>query len=303
MTFTTVRPLANRLEDFTAGRLRGFCLNHNTQYVEKDFIDAKANGANVLRVPLHWKGDTQPDLTAVRQALDMGAKYEMRVIVVLCPLGPDYWADPAAQQGLVSVWTWIALQIRNYPALQAYDIVNEPVGKRNDREMKTAWLAIAQVISTALRAADPKTPIMIEPCWWGQAGSFWQTLPVKINGLVYSFHWYEPGAYTHQGLNGYTAPTPLPTEDWSGKMIEAVKFAKLYNVPMFVGEFSVVNGAPNAVEWIKHALELFKTYGWGWTYHVWRGWSGWDSEIAPGTTVRASTAPIITELRKSMQQS
>ena len=299
MTFTTVRPLRSRMDDFASGRLRGFCLANDATYVEQDFIDMRATGANVVRVPLHL-GEAAPDLTRVRQVLAWGAAHEVRVIVVMCPL-LDYWRDPAAQQAIVAAWVSVAREIKAAPALQAYDIVNEPVNGANySLETKTHWLSIAQVIATALRAADARTPIMVEPCWWGLPSSFWQTLPVKVSGLVYSFHFYEPQAYTHQGVGGRPAGVPMPADSMAADMIEARRFADLHGVPMFVGEFSCVRRAPGAAQWVASAVEAFAAQGWGWTYHVWRGWEGWDAELGPAGARELDT-PILRTLRLGME--
>jgi hypothetical protein len=233
--------------------------------------------------------------------------YRFRVIVVMCPIEKDYWTDPKIQQGLVAAWQWVAQQLKFFPALQAYDILNEPVGNRYDLEQKTHWLSIAQVICTALRAADSRTPIMVEPCWWGLPGSFWQTKPVKVTGLVYSFHFYEPHAYTHQGLDGRVAPVELPPDSGIDDVLEARTFAALHSVPMFVGEFAALRWAPESEEYLRRAVLLFKSQQWGWTYHCWRAWEGWDAEIPSSVPAwsgssqdRRSDSPSISLLKWSM---
>ena len=291
MTFTTVRPLRSRMADFQAGRLRGFCLANDAEYSEQDFVDMRSTGANVVRVPLHLT-DSPPDLARVRQVLAWGARHDVRVIVVMCPL-LNYWRDPVAQQALVSAWVNVACVFKSSPALQAYDIVNEPVnGADYSLATKTHWLSIAQVIATALRAADARTPIMVEPAWWGLPSSLWQTLPIKVTGLVYSFHFYEPQAYTHQGVGGRPEGVPLPANTMLADMIDAKRFADLHSVPMFVGEFSCVRRAPGAAEWVAAAVSAFSAQGWGWTYHVWRGWEGWDAEMGSFNTRETSTLTL-----------
>ena len=308
MSLTQVRDQAIRLAEFATGTLRGFALAHGIAYTEKDITDLRATGANVVRIPLHWTGGLRPDLAEVKRLLVLCARYDIRAIVVMCPISLDYWSDPQVQQDLVSVWQWTAGQLRMYPALQAYDIINEPVGTQYNIQQKTQWMSIAQVLVTALRAADTKTPIMVEPCWWGLPSSFWQTLPVKVSGLVYSFHFYEPHEYTHQTLDGNPTPIPLPPDTVFSDVLEAHNFAALHRVPMFIGEFSVIRWAPGRETWIQRAIDLFVSQGWGWTYHVWRDWEGWDCEI-PSTVPawsgtaqdRSSTSPVLLALKQKMK--
>jgi hypothetical protein len=75
------------------------------------------------------------------------------------------------------------------------------------------------------------------------------------------------------------------------------RFGKRYDVPIFVGEFSCVKWAPNksAESYIADSLEFFESYGWSWSYHEYRRWYGWDSEMQSGaktTMPRSVDAPI-----------
>ena len=326
-TGTTGLVNAAKMQDFISGRLRGFALTalpDASSYVAQDFIDLVANGANVVRVPiiLNRSGAayTYPtaDIAYVKQVLDYGVAYGFTVIVTLMPLpGGDtseWWTNESLLASIISTWVAIAAEIKNYPALQAYDILNEPVGNTYDMDRKTLWTSIAQMIVTPLRAEDNATPIMVEPVWWALPTSFWQSSPVVVSGLVYSFHFYEPQIITHQGLPGYALGTAYPnathTKTWLYDiMLEARSFAATFGVPMFVGEFSCIRWAPagTALQWLTDAIDLFAAQGWGWTYHAWRGYDGWDSEIAQSvpqdTGVPADRSPssaTITLLRNAM---
>lgn len=270
-------------------------MDQTKTYTAQDFADLAATGANVVRWPIHLTRDPAAprylpaNLAPTIDVLNRCAPLGVRVILVLCPVpvGPssEWWANPDLQQDIVSQWVTIAKAVQRHPALQAYDIINEPVGapvlpgNGTGVNHKTWWLSIAQVICTALRAADTQTPIMVEPSQWGLPDQFWLTNAVKVTGLVASFHWYEPQPYTHQGLNGLPAPVALPATNLTEKLLEARKFAARYGVPVFVGEFNAVRWAPGADVWLDRAVKLFAAEKWGWCVHVWRGWEGWDVEI------------------------
>lgn len=65
------------------------------------------------------------------------------------------------------------------------------------------------------------------------------------------------------------------------KVLEsALRFQQTYNVPIYIGEFSAIRWAPDqsAYRYLKDAIELFEEYGWDWSYHAYREWSGWSVE-------------------------
>jgi hypothetical protein len=99
--------------------------------------------------------------------------------------------------------------------------------------------------------------------------------------MVYSFHFYEPHEYTHQGIGSYPTPVPLPADDNLNVIHDAKDFVRNNNVAMFVGEIGIVRWAPGAIEWQRRALKLFADEKIGFTYHCWRCWQGMDPEINP----------------------
>lgn len=305
---TTVRRLTTRIGEFAAGTLRGFALDQTKVYTAQDFADLAATGANVVRLPIHLTRDPAAssylpaNLAPAVDVLTRCAPLGIRVILVLVPVpvgnASEWWSNPDLQQDIVAQWVTIARTVKAYPALQAYDLINEPVGApvlagdAKNKNAKTWWLSISQVLCDAIRRVDTQTPIMIEPTVWGQPGQFWLSNAVKTTGLVASFHWYEPGPYTHQGINGYPMGAALPQTDLTEKMLEARKFAARYGIPMFVGEFNAVRWAPESHVWLERAIKLFAAEKWGWAAHVWRGWEGWDVEI-PSTVAPFTGAPAM----------
>ena len=296
--------LQQRMQPFHDGTLRGFALaelpaNGREVYSESDFEDLAATGANVVRVPIllkKCKGCERyelpdGDIRYAERVLLRGERLGFRVVVVLLatPWGneSDYWNSDSLKADIVKQWGQVALRLKGYAALQAYDLINEPVVPGASRESGLLqWHALASRIARELRAADPDTPLMLEPVPWALPGSFWQAQPLAMAGVVYSFHLYAPHEFTHQGLPGYAEPRAYPGAGWdkarlAQEMLEARKFAHAHQVPMFVGEFSCVRWAPegSCPRYLVDALSLFETQGWGWAYHCWRCYQGWDAEL------------------------
>ncbi|MDP3824277.1 MAG: hypothetical protein Q8R33_22625, partial [Burkholderiales bacterium] len=144
-------------------------------------------------------------------------------------------------------------------------------------------------------------------------------LTLDLPGLVYSFHFYEPHEFTHQGLPGQPAALVYPGQGWdkarlSQAMGEARKFAAKHRAPMYVGEFSCVRWAPggSCPRYLADAVSLFETEAWSWTYHCWRCYQGWDSEVPQHIPQaqragylpahRRADSPSLLLLRKAMER-
>ena len=62
-------------------------------------------------------------------------------------------------------------------------------------------------------------------------------------------------------------------------------FSKKNNVPILIGEFSVIAWAPieSSKAWLTDAIYAFEKYNFSWCYHAFREWQGWSLEHAEGT--------------------
>jgi hypothetical protein len=57
-----------------------------------------------------------------------------------------------------------------------------------------------------------------------------------------------------------------------------IDFQHRYNVPIYVGEFGCIRWAPHRLEYISEVLAVLQAQGWGWSYHAWGEWDGWDAQ-------------------------
>jgi len=296
--------LDQRMQLFRDGALHGFALaelpdSGGEVYTETDFKDLAATGANVARVAIQLRKCSgcdrydvpEADIRYVERVLARGEQYGFRVVVTLLatPWGnqSDYWDSDSLKADIVNKWGLVATRLRGLAALVAYDLVNEPVVPGAlVRSPQAQWQALAAAIAQELRAADPDTPLIVEPVPWGLPDSFSATMALGMPGLVYSFHFYAPHEFTHQGLPGYPGAMAYPGGGWdkarlAQAMDEARRFAASHKVPIFVGEFSCVRWAPDGScpRYLSDAIALFEAEGWGWAYHCWRCYQGWDAEV------------------------
>lgn len=272
---------------------------------------------NVIRVPIGvdrgsvWdvkKGDTLPPippcnpmapyskhLQGLEMALNLAEEYDIYVIVTAGNIagrkidvmyhegdGRGYYRE------LTKLWQYVAQKFGRNKKLLGYDLLNEPVEKRGQRNWRRV---ILPKLIEAIRKVDKNTYLIIEPAPWGSYKAFRNFKPVEYRKVVYSFHFYTPHNYTHQGIGkrprGLKYPGYLrhfntsPIRYWDRKQLEkqlddAIEFQNKYKVRMLVGEFGVVRWAPGGVQWLEDAISIFEKYGWDWCYHSYGGWNGFN---------------------------
>jgi len=135
--------------------------------------------------------------------------------------------DPAWQEAFIRFWGSLAARLSRFdPELTLLEIINEPVFDRREEEWNTLNGRLAAVIR---QNAPPHTIITSGPNWGGIDGlKKLKLLPDR--NVVYSFHCYDPFAFTHQGAT------------WAGDAVRPLR-----NVPY--------PSSPEAVEPLLSALE------------------------------------------------
>lgn len=312
----------DRLDRRTAApRLRG--VMYGPHFREEDIRMLAAWRANLIRWQFYYHGATDPkqrgDLAAydrwleqtmaeVDRALPLCQELGIAVVIDLHtpPGGLEghqmaLFSDAACQEKFISVWDRLAAHYRNAPAVWGYDLLNEPAEGRLGAGLLD-WRALAEKVARRVRAIDPDRAIIVEP---GAHGG-WSNLPffppLDVPGVVYSVHMYEPMAFTHQGvLDGLPAgiayPGTIGGEHWDRetlrRKLQPVRdYQRDYNIPIYIGEFSVPRWAPGAsgANWLRDCISLFEEYGWDWSYHSFREWHGWNVELGNDPQVMAPPA-------------
>jgi len=128
---------------------------------------------------------------------------------------------------------------------------------------------------------------------WDSPTRFISLSPIPVSKVIYEGHMYQPGTFTHQGVHdnnsGVTYPGIINGTYYDKKTLKGIlqpvrDFQLRYDVPIYVGDFSAIRWAPGAAQYLSDCIELFEGYGWNWTYHAFREWSGWDVEYENGTS-------------------
>ncbi|MDF3128564.1 cellulase family glycosylhydrolase [Kiritimatiellaeota bacterium B1221] len=304
-----VRPAPKEVNAST--KLRGVMSPLNVD--SGDFQDLKAWKVNLVRWQMFGVNEHLADfeewfaqqLVKIQGALDLAEANGIGIIIDFhfLPGGREengdarLFYDPQLQEQFVGYWEEIARRFKDHPALYAYDLMNEPVQRRESPEGVDNWYGLQVRTAQAVRKIDPKTFITFETDEWCNPNGYLTLEPLDLPGIIYQVHSYWPGGYTHQGiftdqgiakdvdskesLAAYPGMISGQYVDKAAlrKSLQPVRdFQLAYDVPIYAGEFSVVRWAPGGAQFLDDLISIFEEYGWDWTYHAFREYGGWSVE-------------------------
>lgn len=288
-----------------------------SKYTKADFENIKRLGCDVIRLPInmHEMTSGEPDYTIdplliafLNHAVDWAEELQLHIILDNHSFDPAVNTTGSVFTILVPVWKQIAEQMKNRSSLVYYEILNEPHGISD-----IVWNAIQKNVIDSIRSVDSVHTIIIGPANWNSLENL-SAMPIYSDtNLIYTFHFYEPFIFTHQGaswsdpsmvpLSGVPYPydagrMPLFPTALAGTWIQnvfngysstgtngavqnlinkAVAFRTSRNVPLYCGEFGVY--IPNSanedrVRWYSFVRSYFEQYGIAWTSWDYQGGFG-----------------------------
>ena len=97
-------------------------------------------------------------------------------------------------------------------------------------------------------------------------------------------------------------PGKINNAEWNKESLrEALRpvreFQLKYGAKIYVGEFSAIRWAPGGAQYLEDCLSLFEEYGWDWSYHAFREWSGWSVEHTSDRN-NPDPSPVDTDRKK-----
>jgi endoglucanase len=284
---------------------------HFKKYTKKDFENIKSLGADVIRLPinLHSMTDGPPNyklndlfLNFLDEAVNWAEELNISLILDNHSFDPSKPTDPNIDEILIPVWKNMAEHFKNRSGLIYYEILNEPHGISD-----SLWRSIQGEVINEIRMIDTNHTIIVGASGFNSYNNLQYLTPYEDENLIYTFHFYEPFLFTHQGAS-WTDPSlvslsgvPFPYDastmpsvpddlintwvQWAmqsyfntgtisyvrGEIDKAVDFKETYNVNIFCGEFGVYK--PNSL--YNHRLlwyNIVRTY---FEYHN-IPWTSWD---------------------------
>lgn len=188
-------------------------------------------------------------------------------------LNEKYWyTDTFSEQQWIADWVFLANRYRNFSAVVAMDLNNEPHGSTwGNSNPDTDWNKAAERCGNAILNVHPDVLIIVEGVgqfegdsyWWGGQLKGAEKYPVQLSNpskLFYSAHEYGPEVAQQDWFESPDFPNNMPP-------IWKEHFHYLYEnntSPLFIGEFGIKD-QDNAIAytWYKEWLNFMgDIYSW-----------------------------------------
>ncbi len=180
------------------------------KHTEADFASLKSMGVDVIRLPVHFDLLMEPYDTGIiydfvldklDQVCDWAEKYQIYLVIDDHSFNTEeYDHNPPSvkvyQEHLKSVWSQIASRYCNRSKYIIYEIINEP---KSHGEIYKKWIKLQQEIIDLIRTYDSERDIVVTSADFSSIDGLVKMKPYKDPNLIYTFHFYEPHIFTHQG--------------------------------------------------------------------------------------------------------
>ena len=207
-------------------------------------------------------------------------------------------------QRFAMLWRSLATHFASFdPNYVFFEIMNEPEQPDTSR-----WQDIQSYVATQIRSVAPGNTIIACGARWSGLDDLLPLQPLPLTNIIYTFHDYEPFAFTHQGAT-WTDPAVQPLRDvpypstpenvaknleqeptlagqffvqqyglarWDAHRIDitlsfAERWSHLHHAPVYVGEFGVHRPYADGAmraQWLKDMRTMLEKH------HL--GWAMWD---------------------------
>lgn len=267
---------------------------YDTFVTETDVHDLSTWAIDHLRLPIDYdlvedkEGNYKEEgFGYIQKAVDWCGKYGLNLILDVHKTYGYSFDDGEHEEGFFDskeyqerfyrLWEELAKRFGKYERRVAFELLNEVTCK----EYCDEWNRISNECIKRIRAIAPTIKILVGGYYNNSVTAVKDlALPYDEN-IVYNFHFYEPLKLTHQGapwVPDMDVNFRLHFEDSEasedyveGLFAEALATAKERNVPLYCGEYGIIDRADpeDAYKWYILIHKIFEKYSIGhaaWSY-------------------------------------
>jgi aryl-phospho-beta-D-glucosidase BglC (GH1 family) len=312
--------------DYSVQRLRTFTTADDIRLIHRlgfDHIRLSVDAEPLIA----WQ-QNRPNGVAFMGELDAVVKIALQEkLAVIIDLHPESRYKQTLLQGtepvqrFATLWQAIAVHFAPLdPELIFFEIMNEPEQPDTYR-----WQGVEAFVAEQIRAVAPNNTIIAAGAKWSGLDDLLLMEPLALPNVIYTFHDYEPFAFTHQGAT-WTDPAVQPLRNvpypstpenvadnlqqektlagqwfveqyglarWDAQRVDASlsfaeKWSQLHHVPVYVGEFGVHRPYANTAaraRWLKDMRVAMEKH------HL--GWAMWDYQDNFGAVTKKDGKTLV----------
>ncbi len=243
------------------------------------------------------------------------------------------WRDLRYREQCCLFWRDLAAALKGHPAIAGFDPLNEPHPERafgvdDFRGPQFAAVqerlhdtpadlnAFYRAVHAAIRSADQQVPVILEAGLYATPWAIPYLVPLPDPNTLYSFHMYEPYAYTTLRLNRgrlrYPGTMTIDKHESSWNRAALREFLdpvvawqrrqQLGSDRIFAAEFGCSRTVPGAAQYLEECVSVFEEQSWHWAFYAFREdeWTEMDYELGTGPlggaywkAVESGQAPVL----------
>lgn len=175
---------------------------------------------------------------------------------------------------LKQFWAQISARYAERLPKLAFEVLNEPGGALT----AARWGRLAAEVLSIIRASNPDRTVVVA-LLNGRDGPEFGTLPLpdRDHNIVVTIHYYRPLDFTHQGApwsptfagkHGIPWGSPEDQSRLASDFDAYAAWSQAQSRPLLLGEFGVLEGAPQAsrLAWDGAVARAATVRGWAWDY-------------------------------------
>lgn len=279
----------------------------NTYKIKKKIKELYKKGIVDIRLPFSFYKnlDSKHRISkSFKKKIKSLVKYteNKKINLILCNFDEKFTMSTykSKEKDLIVNWIDLIDYIFKYDTYTQYELLNEPKLYPNE------WWEFASYMVSEINTRYPDKKIIIGATNYNSIYELSRLKPLPFRNIVYSFHFYEPFIFTHQGaswINSQNAtigiPYPYSTNtmpllhtdaygtdgvvnykdyDLTGNKKALLQkigiiyyWSKQYNVPLLCSEFGVIEKANNLDKCnylidLKDVLETYNIKGYVWEH-------------------------------------
>lgn len=245
----------------------------------RDFQTLANAGFDTVRIPIRWSkhANHRPPykinpafMSRVQTLVAQAQRAGLGVIIDIHHYNALTSNPKREQARFLGLWSQIAASFANAPANVYFEVLNEPKDKLSPAKLNALYAKVIPLI----RSTNPTRKLIIGGSPWNNLESVEQVAWPRDKNLVATIHYYGPHAFTHQGAEWENPQKPIGVH-WGNKadiaelnssFARAKRFATASGLPVFIGEFGVIDKVPLAERnhWIKVQRQAMEYYGFSW---------------------------------------